>query len=831
VIEFSHAAVGDPERDPAEQVSSSMSDYETCQQNIANLAVWYGANAGTRNEATTRLHLIDRLLFDCLGWNRDHVIAEERLENQYADYTFAFPRRLLIVEAKKEGTYFELPIGNDRIEYSIQSMFRTSAPLKSAMEQVAAYCQSRGVPYAVVTNGHQLVAFTASRDDGLPPSEGSCLVFPSLEFMSAGFVHLWNALSRGAVEKQMIRGRLLGTAVPKLAPKLANRIANYPGTKARNPFQASLQDVSELVLEDLVSTRELEPTFIRECYCQSGALSQHSHLNRSILRTRYAALFDSQHPGPALVPAIEKSGTSPDLLAESLARRPILLIGDVGVGKTTFIRHLLYVEAEHLKQTAIPLYLDLGRKGALTSELKPLILDDLERQLREQHGIDVQSDRLVRQVYSRDLNRFQHGIFGRLRTRKPKVYEEKELQFLDEFLRNREEHLRLSLEYLSRSMSRQIIIFLDNTDQRNDRDQEDAFLIAQEISERWPAIVFLPLRPETFHASRKRGALTGYHTRAFTVSPPRIDRVLQKRLAFGLKITRGDIPLSGLSSAITIRLEALQTLMECFLHSLGRSTELIPCIDNMAGGNVRLALDLLKGFFGSGHVDTEKIIQTYRYDDYVVPLHEFLRAVVYGDCEHYDPDRSLVANLFDIGSVDIREHFLMPAILGYLYAPGGDSTEEGFVPGRSVYEKFQAVGFTAEQVDFALVRAHNKKLIETAARVAPERGTAEFNVVRVTSVGAYHLLTLVGLFAYLDAVVVDTPILDTDSYHVITNCGEIRARLERAQVFGSYLDRAWKATPPVPGVFDWATASADLNQEITRIREGLDRKKFRYPPR
>jgi len=388
-------------------------------------------------------------------------------------------------------------------------------------------------------------------------------------------------------------------------------------------MQASLQDMSELILEDLVHTRELEPAFIKECYSQSGALSQHAQISRTILRARYAALFDSQNPGPALIPVTDKHGISPKLLAEGLARRPILLIGDVGVGKTTFIRNLLYTESESLNKTAVAIYLDLGRRGALALDLKKLILDDIERQLLDKYQIDIGSDQFVRSAYGAELGRFQHSPAARLKRTKPKVYLEKEVEFMQHFLSNREEHLRASLDFISRSTRRQIVIFLDNTDQRNERDQEDAFLIGQEMSEQWHAVVFLPLRPETFHASRQRGALTGYHTRAFTVSPPRIDHILQKRLSFGLRITRGEYAISGLPVGVTVKLEALQTLIECFLHSLDRSQELIACIDNIASGNVRTALDLVRNFIGSGHVDTQKIIDKYRYDDYVVPLHEF----------------------------------------------------------------------------------------------------------------------------------------------------------------------------------------------------------------
>jgi hypothetical protein len=252
---------------------------------MADLALWYGANVSSRNEATTRLHLIDRLFFECLGWHREHVVAEERFGGEYTDYTFIFPRRLLIVEAKKEGISFELPVGHDRLDYSVPSLLRLSPALKIAIHQVGGYCQNRGVPFAAVTNGHQLVAFIGSRNDGLSPYEGTALVFPSIEFMRARFLDLWNTLSRSALEEQTIRSRLLGDVKPKLPPKLSTRIPTFPGTKGRNPFQASLQDMSELILEDLVSTRELEPAFIQECYSQSGALSQHAQISRTILKS------------------------------------------------------------------------------------------------------------------------------------------------------------------------------------------------------------------------------------------------------------------------------------------------------------------------------------------------------------------------------------------------------------------------------------------------------------------------------------------------------------------------------------------------------------------
>jgi hypothetical protein len=315
-------------------------DYEASRSSLGDLRSWYEANAASRNEATTRLQLIDRLFFECLGWSKNDAVLEQRHDGEYADYVFSTFRPVLIVEAKKESNYFELPVGQAKIEYSITALRRDFPNVKLAVEQVAGYCQSRGVPFGAVSNGHQLIAFVATRSDGNPPLEGRALVFDSLDHMAAHFLDLWQALSRPGIEDRKLLYRLIGAA-PVLPRKLSATLADYPGLKKRDLIQTDLQILSEIVIEDVIRSPDLEPEFLRQCYCQSGALSQFALTSKDILAARYSALFDSAHQGPSTVPATTKDGISPELLGVSVSRRPILLIGDVGAGKTTFIRHLV----------------------------------------------------------------------------------------------------------------------------------------------------------------------------------------------------------------------------------------------------------------------------------------------------------------------------------------------------------------------------------------------------------------------------------------------------------------------------------------------------------
>lgn len=803
-------------------------DYEVSRQNLEKLIRWYEDRKGQRNEATTRLQLVDALFFECLAWSKDDVVLEESYAGEYTDYTFSAPRRILIVEAKKEGDYFELPIGKSKTQYSLPPLLRDYPNLKAAIGQAVGYCQTRGVPFGAVCNGHQIVAFIAARSDGNPPLEGRALVFHSLEFMLEHFQELWDALSKPAVEKKQLQNLLIGDSLPELPPKLSTFAQAYPGVKQRNIFQVDLQNLSELIIEDLINSSELRESFLEECYSKSGALSQYAMVSKNILEARYAALFGSEAPGPTLIPAVDKKGISAELLAESFSRRPVLLVGDVGVGKTMFIRHLVHIEASPTFTKAITIYIDLGFQATLSYDLKDFVLEETARQLLNDFQVDIFERNFVYGVYHSEIKRFGDGIYSDIKDSNPTLYKQKEIEFVEEQIKNKEQHLKKVFQHISKARKKQIVIFIDNADQRDEATQQQAFLISQEIAANWrPVTVFVALRPETFYRSLKIGALSGYHPKAFTISPPRIDRVIEKRLNFALKLTSGEIPIESLPFDVNINLHNLGKLITILIRSLERNEQLGELIDNVAGGNVRLALDLVRGFLGSGHVDTVKILEAEEESkNYIIPLHEFLRAVIYGDAEHYAPDQSPVANLFDLSFPDPKEHFLMPLVLGVLEASSSASIEEGFVDTTVLYERLQRLGFTPAQIDSSIIAAHKKKLLESATRRIPQPGVEMPQMLRPTTIGIYHIRQLAKFFTYIDAVLVDTPILDSKARVLIHNEVLIKPRLERAMIFRRYLDEQWQSLDKTEAkvAFDWTVLSRQLEKEIENIKERMRRR-------
>jgi hypothetical protein len=772
-----------------------------------------------RNEATTRLQLINRIIIDGLTWPPNRVMAEDRLDKTYADYVIGV-RRQAIIEAKREGVSFQLPVGMPGGQHPLPALLNASAAIKDAIEQVAGYCAERGIGIGAVSNGHQLIAFLGSRDDGVAPLQGKALVFTSLDDMHARFRELWEALSPAGLESGRLKAQLHHDNAAPPPIKLSGTLSHYPGYRSRNPLNTELKILGGLFIEDLASTSEDEDDFLKSCYCASGALSQYAEISKTILTTRYSSLLGNAVEAELQSAATEKhGGVNPtlkgNLVAAGLASSPIILVGDVGVGKSIFIRHLLRIDARDALADSIILTVDFGAEPALATDVQRFVARRFTSQLRDDFAIDIEDGAFVRAVYNGDLNRLSKGIYADLRTRDPDRYADQEIELLGSKIGEQEAHLRRSLEHLVLTQKKQVLVVLDNVDQRPFEFQEGVFLIAQNLAQTWPATVFVSLRPDTFYRSKREGYLAAYQPRAFTIAPPRVDRVLDRRLAYGQRQVHATGRLPSWPSGMTVNAPTLEKYLSVLHQSFRADSGPMSLVDNLSAGNVRLALEFIATFVGSGHVDTRKILDIVeRTGRYIIAPHEFLRAVLYGDFEHFDPTASPLANLFDISEADGGEHFLLPALIGYVDFRGEQAANEGYVLVGDMFSFGQEAGFDVTQIEFAIDRAVDKRLLEGNPAIEPEASDR----YRVTSAGVYTARHLVESFSYVDAMIVDTPIVDVRARTEISDVRAIGDRLDRMGRFRAYLDNQWDiGGDGFGGGFDWPKHSASIEAERREI--------------
>lgn len=791
-----------------------MIDYETARTNVNALTSKY-SEIGVKNEAETRFHFIDVLLTDCLGWERTDIDLERYLRGERSDYELGSPVSI-ILEAKRDAVSFEIPVRKrGDLLVPIRQLMDLSDEAKSAVEQVHGYCSKRGVRYAAICNGPQLILFVATRTDGKPPLESRALVIDGFEQMRNEFSLLFNLMSPLGATSNKLLAYLDANGIVGIPAKISTRLRNHPSFRYQSASQNSLRMVAELLLEDVARTEELEQRFYRECYCESGPLAQDALVSKNLLRNRYAALFHPTEEAPTVVPVKAKGkAISSDILAESLSRRPIILLGDVGVGKTSFIKNLMLVEAEEEFKRSVYIYLDLGVNAFLNGGLEDYVRNEVEQQLYKKYNIDISSEAFVQSAYRDDIQRFKSGIYGKLAESNPALFEEKLLEYLGGRISSNEQHLRVAIKHIQKTTNKQLIVIFDNVDQRELEIQQKAFIVSQGVAQHWGAIVFLSVRPNTFHQSKRTGSLSAYPNKVFYIMPPRPELVLEKRLIFALNVAEGRLPIESISS-VSLNLERIALFLKALLYALKKNPSVAEFLSNITGGNVRSMIDFVTKFTGSPNVDSDKIIDLFeKTGEYLIPVHEFSKAALLGDYSNYDPHSSLAMNVFDVRFPDAREHFICPLILSFLNYDSSHRNKEGFVPTTRIKQEMQSHGFGVDSTENALRRMTNKKLIETTQRVTFEEtsGTESANdltdAFRITTIGAYHLVRWCGTFAYLDAMVFDTPIFDAAAEK---DCSmeiesfDIRHRYDRTTVFREYLTRAWEASGITAPYFNWQT--------------------------
>jgi hypothetical protein len=315
----------------------------------------------------------------------------------------------------------------------------------------------------------------------------------------------------------------------------------------------------------------------------------------------------------------------------------------------------------------------------------------------------------------------------------------------------------------------------------------------------------------------------------FTIAPPELRQVVDKRLRFcGELVQDSAIRERIMPEALDEQAATLGTYLAILARSFQKKPELVELVENLSGGNVREALGFLNTFVGSGHVNTLKILDIEaEQGNYIIPLHEFVRAVIYGDHEYYDPAASPIANVFEISTDDGRQHFLLSLLLAHIERTGEVGRREGFVAIDEITLFGQSFGYLPAQIEFALRHGVDKRLLQAG----PQRDEETPRRYRITTVGAYTYKKLISTFVYIDAVVVDTPVVDEKAAEAIAHSRDVEDRLVRAQRFVAYLDEQWKEVRNENPPFSWSQISEQLRSDFERVDRSAKVQAERRPRR
>ncbi|WP_145304155.1 hypothetical protein [Planctopirus ephydatiae] len=382
------------------------------------------------NEATTRLRFIDQILFNVLQWHVNDVETERHVRNVgYLDYEFGRPKCSLVLEAKREGKMFVLPgraYPSEPVPFGlIASECKEAA---EALTQVQNYANQRGARYSAITNGHQwLLSMTFVPDQQV--DERLVYVFESIEAIrTRKFRMFFECFSPMAIRSNLPTQLLLDTRRAPAPAKLSTKINGYPIAADRNVLSHAVGSVLQLIWDAVDSDQDNE-LFLRHCYIPSKPSEDMLRTAHTLLTQR--ALTDERLANASVNPVGRRSVLEHQNRSDH--EQPVVILGRIGHGKSTFLKYLRHIEAKDvLSKKYLQIDLDFLRTPATAAEVPSFVMRHIQEQLRR-YKIDFDEDPFARRVLKQELEVFRKSPRGVLLKDKPDELQYAEVDFIETF--------------------------------------------------------------------------------------------------------------------------------------------------------------------------------------------------------------------------------------------------------------------------------------------------------------------------------------------------------------------------------------------------------------
>ena len=754
------------------------------------------------SEADTRVKFIDPLLIDVLGWNEYlHIRREENFRNdnerRCIDYIVSLQEPILVVEAKRNLKEFEIPISMDRINYSLSGVMQKWKHAWSAICQVQNYCVNAGARYAIVTNGHQYIAFKAvsERTSWL---KGHALVLGSPEILRKHITLFYECLSKEAIAQDKLTEFAFPTEQPTLRkkPRTLIKVAN---TGYRNQLYSILDSAFREILLDVPHE---DSNFLRECYCSSEDAMRYKGQLNSVLVDRlpiFRTPVEEVRPGDrrnSFDLALGKKNIS-------LYSTPLFVVmGGTGVGKTTFLQWYFdnIIEGE-VKQNSVIVFCDYRNIECVKDELHDLTLRLVIDEIMSQTEDYTSNFNQLCEIFKKKVNRELKGAL------KPFVEDTNEknkliAQLLIDLQDYKVQHLCSIVSYLKEKKNFQVIVILDNMDQKHPNLQDKLYQIGNEFVYGCKLVVIVSLREATYRRMTNSPNFTAFASKEFHVKAQPLDLILEKRLDFlRNRLSTKKFTLETPTGTLDVLdFDRFIGLIRRSLLSEQADSRILECITAVSNGNIREQLEMIYSFLISGQTKIDEYFWEYASNQEAkIPFHEVLHSLLHEDRKFFDEGLGYrFINIFEPAPRQNASHFTALRILKYLQLALGQTGElrpTDFVTVEDVFLEFEGYGWSKEEITFHMHRLANFGLL------MPESGDIKDMVTdqpyALTKCGIYYLDTLYSGFPYFSAMACDTSIADVNLANEIgqilhDNIGSakipLQARRKMAEKFVGYID-------------------------------------------
>jgi hypothetical protein len=722
------------------------------------------------NEAETRCELIDQILA-AVGWEPGGFAREVGTgTGDFVDYSLPrSPYPKLVVEAKRSGASFaldetKLEAGRTR---SLSTLMKNGGnSLKEALRQAAGYCNDRAIPYACVTNGYQWLFFRGLSSEARKWHEGRVITFPSSEALITNFDEFLACLAPHKVDSSELP-RLLARPTPQEIPR-----SIIPLEKLTLRWKSVSDDLLDL-------RREIGQRFFAQihgsdrtkmlarCYVEPGGRPD---FNRSLQRLLDdTLLIDQAEDGELYQGNTKEFSDKLQKLDESgNITYPILVVGNVGVGKTTFLHRTLATLREVSDaasadeknadyktngDAAMYAYVDLENQGDLKSfddqelqrQMAASVLeklaqsaiatlkkrDDISQNARTEADPDNETtlNTMLRKPFDKE-KRSSESYFKL----NPEKWEDKKYEIKQEY---RKDTITFLIHYIGHLRARfkrrdnkkyPILLVLDNLDQASPEYQRCVYSLALRLAKETQAVTIVSIREDTFSEGRqKKGFLSSSPLEfVFHVQAPALDQLLRQRTKYvQYCIDHGSLP-KGLGNASEEIINVVNTLTEGLLNAPRDGLEVISAL---SGHDIRSALRIVREFISG----------TALLKSSPEPTVDYMLEALIAMAGQLDRQLNL-KKIFDADPHMPPLHALRVRLLGYYsWAYEAHPDRSLLEDTESVVAKFAAWGYPAHSVEQALEALCSQELLTPGKQ--ENSGTLSTRM-SISSIGYAHIRRL-----------------------------------------------------------------------------------------
>ncbi len=711
------------------------------------------------NEADTRHKIIDELLHNVLHWPKNMVDCERYIKPGFADYILIKKNiPFFLIEAKKENIYFTLPISfnaKKNCEYIKMKKLLSDPIISSAITQAREYCIATGIEYAAITNGHEWIIFkTFERGKDWTQLDG--FVIKNLTYFTNEYTDAINQFGFTAVTEYNSLKKLLDNSSKK------QRAIYFPKEKI-NAFDEKMQfnilyNRLDPIMKKFFGTfKENNNEFLEHCYIHDREYENVSDGVRQILKDSLSPYFS--HFGVSDFVDDQKGGEfgkKIDKSSKKMDSDVIVLFGGKGVGKSTFLKKLLfYTPPKYLSDNSIVIYIDLLDTSESKESIEHEIWSQVIVALDTDKILDGDREQLIEKLFKTKFEIAKKQDLYGLSSETPDYNKE-----LNKLVKSWKEDTKYCAERLSdyqHQKSKGIIIAIDNTDQFSTEIQDLSFTIAQELSKKLNCLTIISMREERFYKSTIHGTLDAYASSGFHISSPLPKEVFLKRIRYVKQLLKSDSSKIFNEPLSSEEKKNLLIVFSVFENEFLRYpiSPLNNFLTACAHGDIRLALKLFRAFTGSGYTNVHEIVNSDTR--WKLQIHQVLKPIMVPYRYFYDESQSSIPNIFQIRSQTNGSHFTSLRILEHI-SFNLDTNKTIYFSVAEVMDYFIEQFDMKEDFENNMDMLLKYRLVEADNRL--DMYSDAVDKIKITTYGYYVLNEMSKYFTYLELICTDCGIFN-----------------------------------------------------------------------